>query len=79
MLADPNYFQIMMRHGSNDNLRALLTRAESLENYAYANKPLVQKVKENLQTRIDEGCPDVPSYSPEDHYLIEPLMGNMMN
>lgn len=78
LLADPKYFELMIRHGSDDDLRALIMRAESQENYAYTNKTLVQKVKDNLQARSDAGCPEVPSYNPEDHYLIQPIMGNMI-
>lgn len=78
LLSDPSYFAQMIKHGSNDDLRALIRRAESRENYQSADHGLVDKVRYNLKARIQYGCRDVPSFSPEEHYIIQPAMGNMV-
>ena len=78
VLSDPAYFDEMIAHGNNDDLRALLRRAYSIENYAYANKPQLERVKRALDYRANNGCQDVPPYNPNKNYVIHLALGNMI-
>lgn len=77
-LSDPAYFDEMIAHGNNDDLKALLRRAYSTDNYAYANKSQLARVERALAFRQTKGCADVPSYEPNKNYVIHIALGNVI-
>lgn len=70
LLSDPAYFDQMLAHSNNEDLRALLRRAQSIDNYAYADKTQLDRVEKALAYRERKGCGDVPSFAPNKNYVI---------
>lgn len=78
VLADPAFYEEMIRHGSNNDLRGLLIRAQENENYSFAPKESLKRVKRALEIRESNMCPDVPHYNPAHHYSLELNLGNVI-
>lgn len=78
VLADPEFYEEMIKYGSNNDLRGLLIRAHEKENYPFVPKQSVKRVKRALEIRESNMCPDVPHYNPARHYALEMNAGNVI-
>lgn len=78
VLADPAFYEEMIKHGSNNDLRGLIIRAQENENFPIVPKQSLERVKRALEMRKTQMCPDVPHYNPAHHYSLELNVGNVI-